>query len=151
MKSEDIKKQLTPGIIVGLILGFGLSMLVGVDTQNEIPNFIGAAVSCLVPTLLNGVIVLKGTAKTLKRDLSIGSAFVKTAPYAIGAAIFGFIFAAGLISKGMHITIGTLPVFVVALYQALLGVMVSTLTAYSELKNYEKSVKYTRRSKKSKK
>ena len=33
--------------------------------------------SCAVPTLLNGIVVLKGTAKVLDRKLSIGKAFLR--------------------------------------------------------------------------
>ena len=80
MKSKDIIKQLAPGLIVGFILGFALITVVGVDTENEVPNIIGGVMSCAIPTLLNGLIVLKGTAKVLDRKLSIGKAFLINIP-----------------------------------------------------------------------
>ena len=59
MKKNDIIKQLLPGIIVGFILGCILISLVGVNETDPIPNYIGGAMSCLVPTILNTIIVLK--------------------------------------------------------------------------------------------
>ena len=38
MKSKDITKQLLPGIVVGFVLGFLLTMVVGVNTENKIPH-----------------------------------------------------------------------------------------------------------------
>ena len=92
MKSKDILKQLIPGLIVGFLLGFILITIVGVDKENEVPNIIGGVMSCAVPTLLNGLIVLKGTAKVLDRKLSIGKALVINIPYIIMAAILGLLF-----------------------------------------------------------
>lgn len=147
MKGKDIIKQLLPGVVVGFILGFVLTTVVGVDPENEIPNIIGGVMSCAIPTLLNGVIVLKGTAKVLDRKLSIGKAFLRNLPYVLVAAILGFLFAFGVLINGLNIDLRTLETMENTLIFATLGVIVSTLLAYVALKSYEKSVKYTRREK----
>lgn len=147
MKGKDIIKQLLPGVVVGFILGFVLTTVVGVDPENEIPNIIGGVMSCAIPTLLNGVIVLKGTAKVLDRKLSIGKAFIRNLPYVLVAAILGFLFAFGVLINGLNIDLRTLETMENTLIFATLGVIVSTLLAYVALKSYEKSVKYTRRDK----
>lgn len=147
MKGKDIIKQLLPGVVVGFILGFVLTTVVGVDPENEIPNIIGGVMSCAIPTLLNGVIVLKGTAKALDRKLSIGKAFLRNLPYVLVAAILGFLFAFGVLINGLNIDLRTLETMENTLIFATLGVIVSTLLAYIALKSYEKSVKYTRREK----
>lgn len=147
MKGKDIIKQLLPGVVVGFILGFVLTTVVGVDPENEIPNIIGGVMSCAIPTLLNGVIVLKGTAKVLDRKLSIGKAFLRNLPYVLVAAILGFLFAFGVLINGLNIDLRTLEAMENTLIFATLGVIVSTLLAFIALKNYEKSVKYTRREK----
>lgn len=147
MKGKDIIKQLLPGVVVGFILGFVLTTVVGVDPENEIPNIIGGVMSCAIPTLLNGVIVLKGTAKVLDRKLSIGKAFIRNLPYVLVAAILGFLFAFGVLINGLNIDLRTLETMENTLIFATLGVIVSTLLAFIALKSYEKSVKYTRREK----
>ena len=147
MKGKDIIKQLLPGVVVGFILGFVLTTVVGVDPENEIPNIIGGVMSCAIPTLLNGVIVLKGTAKVLDRKLSIGKAFLRNLPYVLVAAILGFLFAFGVLINGLNIDLRTLETMENTLIFATLGVIVSTLLAFVALKSYEKSVKYTRREK----
>ena len=147
MKGKDIIKQLLPGVVVGFIPGFVLTTVVGVDPENEIPNIIGGVMSCAIPTLLNGVIVLKGTAKVLDRKLSIGKAFLRNLPYVLVAAILGFLFAFGVLINGLNIDLRTLETMENTLIFATLGVIVSTLLAFIALKSYEKSVKYTRREK----
>ena len=147
MKSKDIIKQLAPGLIVGFILGFALITVVGVDTENEVPNIIGGVMSCAVPTLLNGLIVLKGTAKELDRKLSIGKAFLINIPYIIIAGILGFLFAYGVLMTALDIDLRTLTQMENTLIFATLGAIISTFLAYFALRHYEKSVKYTRRNK----
>ena len=147
MKSKDIIKQLLPGVVVGFILGVVLTTVVGVDTENEIPNIIGGIMSCAVPTLLNGTIVLKGTAKVLDRKLSVGKALLRNLPYVLIAAVLGFLFAFGVLMNGLNIDLRTLETMENTLIFATLGVIVSTFLAYIALKSYEKSVKYTRRNK----
>lgn len=147
MKSKDIIKQLAPGLIVGFILGFALITVVGVDTENEVPNIIGGVMSCAVPTLLNGLIVLKGTAKVLDRKLSIGKAFLINIPYIIIAGILGFLFAYGVLMTALDIDLRTLTQMENTLIFATLGAIISTFLAYFALRHYEKSVKYTRRDK----
>ena len=56
MKSKDIVKQLLPGVVVGFILGIILVSLVGVDKENAIPNYIGGALCCLVPTIFSDIL-----------------------------------------------------------------------------------------------
>ena len=147
MKSKDIIKQLAPGLIVGFILGFALITVVGVDTENEVPNIIGGVMSCAIPTLLNGLIVLKGTAKVLDRKLSIGKAFLINIQYIIIAGILGFLFAYGVLMTALDIDLRTLQPMENTLIFATLGAIISTFLAYFALRHYEKSVKYTRRDK----
>lgn len=145
MKKNDILKQLLPGVVVGLILGFCLTMLVGVNKEDPIPNYIGGAVGCFVPTLLNCIIVLKGTAKHLERKLPFGQALLRTLPYALVALIIGFVVVAGLVDSVLGINTCELSALITAIYQAILGVVVSTLFAFIALKRYASAVKYTRR------
>ena len=145
MKGKDIGKQLLPGLVVGFILGFVLIYFVGVDEENEIPNIIGGVMSCVVPTLLNGIIVLKGTAGVLKRKLSIGNAFLRNLPYIVIAAIIGFLFARVYLVVILGINLCTIDRMLNTLMYASLGAIVSTILAFIALKQYEKSVKYTRR------
>lgn len=147
MKSKDILKQLIPGLIVGFFLGFILITIVGVDEENEVPNIIGGVMSCAIPTLLNGLIVLKGTAKVLDRKLSIGKALVINIPYIIMAAILGFLFTYGVLMTALDIDLRTLSQMENTLIFATLGAILSTILAYFALRHYEKSVKYTRRDK----
>lgn len=147
MKSKDILKQLIPGLVVGFILGFILITIVGVDKENEVPNIIGGVMSCAIPTLLNGLIVLKGTAKVLDRKLSIGKAFVINIPYIIIAGILGFLFAYGFLMTALDIDLRTLTQMENTIMFATLGAIISTFLAYFALRHYEKSVKYTRRDK----
>ncbi len=147
MKSKDILKQLIPGLIVGFLLGFILITIVGVDEENEVPNIIGGVMSCAIPTLLNGLIVLKGTAKVLDRKLSIGKALVINIPYIIMAAILGLLFTYGVLITALDIDLRTLSQMENTLIFATLGAILSTILAYFALRHYEKSVKYTRRDK----
>ena len=103
--------------------------------------------SCAVPTLLNGTIVLKGTAKALDRKLSVGKALLRNLPYVLIAAVLGFLFAFGVLMNGLNIDLRTLETMENTLIFATLGVIISTFLAYIALKSYEKSVKYTRRNK----
>ncbi len=145
MKEKDIVKQLLPGVVVGLILGFILVNLVGVNDKDVIPNYIGGAMCCLVPTLLNCMIVLNGTAKTLKRKLSLKDAFIRSMPFFIIAAFVGLFVVAVIVEKVIGIDTRTITVFQTAIYQSILGVIVSTIFAFIALKKYEKDVKYTKR------
>jgi len=145
MKKEEIIKQLVPGVIVGFVLGFVITLLVGVDTVNPIPNYIGGAVCCLVPTLLNTIIVLKGTAKVLKRKISFGKAVLRTVPLALLSAVMGFLVVTVGVEKIIGISTCEISVIVTAIYEAILGVVLSTLFAYIALKKYVSDVKYTKR------
>ena len=147
MKSKDIVKQLLPGLIIGFFLGFGLIYLVGVDKENLVPNIFGGIMGCAVPTLLNGIVVLKGTAKVLDRRVSMGRAFLRNIPYIIIAGILGFLFAYGYLTVLLDIDLRTFSRVGNALLFAVVGALISTLLAYFTLKGYEKAVKYTRREK----
>ena len=64
MKRKDIVEVLFPGVFIGLILGFSLTMLVGVNETDMVPNIIGGIMCCFIPTLLNttnhnGIILAK--------------------------------------------------------------------------------------------
>lgn len=147
MKRKDIIEVLYPGVFIGLVLGFCLTMLVGVNETDPVPNFIGGVMCCFLPTLLNTTIVLKMTAKKLKRDLSVKDAVFKTIRYTIMAGCIGFL-AVAFITVVLGIDSREISTHHTALYQAPLGVVVSTFLAYIALKRYEKSVKYKRRKKK---
>ena len=145
MKGKDIFKQLLPGMVAGLVLGLILTNLVGVDTENVIPNYIGGIMCILVPTLLNCIIVLKGTAKTLKRKISFKDAIIRTIPYLICSVIIGLIIVGVIIERILGIDTRTISQLVSSIYQTLLGIVFSTLFAYLALKKYASDVKYTRR------
>ena len=147
IKNKDINKLLLPGVIVGLILGFCLTMLVGVNSSNPIPNYIGGAACCLIPTILNCLIVLNGTAKHLDRKLSLWDAFKRTVPYALFAIFIGLFVVITVIEQILGLNTCQIPVVTTAIYEAILGVLVSTVSAYLALKTYVKQVKYTRRAK----
>ena len=147
MKKNEIIKILMPGVIVGLILGFGLTMLVGVNKENVIPNYIGGIMCCFLPTILNCIVVLKQTASQLKRKISIGNVLKRSLPKALIAGLIGFIVVAGLVNKLLNIDICNLSVIITAIYEAILGVIISTIMAYIALKKYISDVKYTKRNK----
>ncbi|MBQ4634235.1 MAG: hypothetical protein IJB71_02675 [Bacilli bacterium] len=147
MKFKDKWKLLLPGIIVGLILGFTLTFVVGVDENNPIPNYIGGAMCCFIPTLLNCIIVLKGTAKHLDRKISFFAALKRTIPYAIVALVIGFMVVAFVVEQILGFNTCEISVLITAIYEAVLGVLVSTISAYIALNNYEDDVKYTRKNK----
>ena len=147
MKRKDIGKLLLPGVIVGFILGIILVSLVGVDKENIIPNYIGGAMCCLVPTFLNCLIVLFGTAKKLKRKISFKNVLIRILPYVLLAGIIGLFIVAVVIERLIGIDPRTISLIITAIYEAILGVLVSTLFAYIALKKYIKDVKYTKRNK----
>ena len=145
MKGKEKFKLLIPGIVVGFILGSILTALVGVNSEDAIPNYIGGAMCCLIPTLLNTVIVLKTGSKAVNRNLSVGSAFLRAIPFAIGAGILGFLIVFGLIENVIQISTCDISLGVTIAYQATLGVLVSTLLALVALNKYLSDVKYTKR------
>ena len=145
MKSKDVFKQLLPGVVVGFILGIILVSLVGVDKENSIPNYIGGAMCCLVPTFLNCLIVLFGTAKTIKRKISFKDVLIRILPFVLLAGIIGLIIVAVIIERLIGIDPRTISLMATAIYEAILGVVVSTIFAYIALKKYVKDVKYTKR------
>lgn len=145
MKRKDIVKQLLPGVVVGFILGIVLVSLVGVDKENVIPNYIGGAMCCLVPTFLNCLIVLLGTAKTLKRKISFKDVLLRILPYLLFAGIIGLFVVAVVVERIIGIDLRTISLMVTAIYESILGVVVSTIFAYLALKKYAKDVKYTKR------
>lgn len=145
MKKEDVIKQLIPGLILGFFLGCILIYFVGVDNEKLVPNIIGAIMSCAVPTLLNGLIVLKGTAKTLDRKLSIGKAFVMNIPYIIIGGIIGFLFIRIVIMMILGLDPCDFNIVAHTLTYAIFGAITSTILAFIALKQYVKAVKYTKR------
>ncbi len=147
MKGKDIFKQLLPGAIAGIVLGMGLTYLVGVNRENVIPNYIGGAMCCLIPTFLNCLIVLKGTAKHLDRKISLKDAFLRTLPWMLLAGIIGLLIVAVGIEKILHIDTRTIPLSTTMIYQTCMGIVSSTIFAYIALKKYVADVKYTKRKK----
>lgn len=145
MKKKDIVKQLIPGVIVGLILGFGLTMLVGVNKKEALPNYIGGGMCCLIPTLLNCIVVLKGTAKQLKRKISLKDTFIRALPLSIINFIIGVLVVIIGVEKIINISSCDLSITITSIYQSILGVITSTTGAYIALKRYESQVKYTKR------
>ena len=142
MKKKDMFKQLVPGIVVGFILGFVLTTIVGVNKENPIPNYIGGAMCCLVPTLLNCLVVLKLSAKKIKRKISFVEVLKRALPYCL---FVGLIIVIVVIEKVLGIDTRTISGFVTSIYQATLGVIVSSISAYFALKKYLQDVKYTKR------
>lgn len=145
MKKKDMFKQLVPGIVVGFILGFVLTTIVGVNKENPIPNYIGGAMCCLVPTLLNCLVVLKLSAKKIKRKISVVEVLKRALPYCLFAIVVGLIVVIVVIEKVLGIDTRTISGFVTSIYQATLGVIVSSISAYFALKKYLQDVKYTKR------
>ncbi len=145
MKRKDIIKVLLPGIVVGFILGIILVSIIGVDKENTIPNYIGGAMCCLVPTFLNCIIVLFNTAKNLKRKISFKEVLTRILPYVLLGGIIGLIVVAVIVEKIIGIDLRSLSIVVTAIYESILGVIVSTIFAYIALKKYTKDVKYTKR------
>ena len=145
MKRKDIVKQLVPGVVVGFILGIILVSLVGVDKKNIVPNYIGGAMCCLVPTFLNCLIVLFGTAKNLKRKISLKDVLRRILPYVLLAGMIGLVIVAVVVERLIGIDPRNIPLMATAIYEAILGVLVSTIFAYLSLKKYIKDVKYTKR------
>lgn len=147
MNKKDIIKQLFPGVIAGIILGLGLTYLVGVNRENAIPNYIGGAMCCLIPTFLNCLIVLKGTAKHLNRKISLKDTFLRTLPWMLLAGVIGLLIVAVGIEKVLQIDTRTISLFITMIYQTCMGILSSTIFAYIALKKYVADVKYTKRKK----
>ena len=145
MKNKDIVSLLVPGVLVGLVLGFLLTNLVGVNKEDAIFNYFGGAMCCIVPTFLNCLVVLKLGAKKIKRSVSFGDVLKRTLPYLVLAGVIGLVVVILLIENVLRIDTRTISVFITAVYQAILGVIVSSLCAYLALKKYLKDVKYTKR------
>lgn len=147
MKKEDVVKQLIPGVIVGIVLGSIIGYLAGVDAQNSLKNHIGGMIACLIPCLLNCTIVVKGTAKVLKRELSVPRAFIHSLPYIIIGAVFGLFFHAVILGALCKLDTREFSRIGMTALNMVLGVVVSTVMGFVALKSYEKDVKYTRREK----
>lgn len=150
MKREDIVKQLVPGVIMGVVLGGVLNYTAGVNETEPIANYIGGTLACLVPSILNCTIVLKGTAKVLKRDLSVVKAFVQSLPEIVCGGLFGFLIYAIILTIILGINTCEFTRIGITVFNSILGIIVSTIAAYVALKRYEKKVKYTKRTKKEK-
>lgn len=148
MKKDNIISLLIPGIIAGAILGFGLGMLAGVNAENAIPNYIGGILCCLVPTLLNCIIVTKGAAKALKREISIGEAFKRILPYVICAGIIGLMLYVVVLEGMLGLDSRIFTRVGNAGMQAIFGIVTSTFFGYIAIQSYAKDVKYTKRKKK---
>ena len=102
---------------------------------------------CLIPTFLNCLIVLKGTAKQLDRKISMKDTFLRTLPWMLLAGIIGFLIVTLGIEKIMGVDTRTIPLITTMIYQTCLGIVSSTLFAYIALKKYVSDVKYTKRKK----
>lgn len=150
MKTKDLVKLLLPGVIVGALLGFGLGMLAGVNTDDAIPNYIGGALCCLIPTLLNCIIVMKSGAKILDREVSILEILKRILPYLFLALVIGVLSYVVILEQFAGIDSRDLTNVANAGYQAMLGVMVSTVMAYVAVTKYAADVKYTKRTTKKK-
>jgi len=144
MKRNDIIEVLYPGVFIGLVIGYCLAMIVGVNEVDPLPNLILGILSCFLTTLLNTTVVLKMTAKRLNRKLTVKTAIAKTFRYTIMAGCIGFL-AVAFITVGLNLDTREISTYHTALYQAPLAAVVSTLLAYIALKRYEKSVKYKKR------
>ena len=148
MKIKNIVEQLIPGCIVGLILGFTLSYLVGVNATDPVPNYIGSMVCCALPTFLNSIVILKGTAKTLKREISIKDAIIRALPFVGIGALIGIFFVAGIMDGIFQANVQSFDRISFACVCAVLGIVVQTILGYFVIVKYVDDVKYTRRKKK---
>ncbi len=148
MKRKDLVKLLFPGVIVGLVLGLGIGMLVGVNDTDPIPNYIGGAVCCIIPTVLNCIVVLKQTSGKLDRKISIGAIFKRIFPYIIISAVIGVLTYVVIIEKVAGINSCDLERVTNAIIQAALGIVTSTIAGYMAITSYVRDVKYTRKNKK---
>ena len=99
----------------------------------------------LILGVVLALIVLKTGSKAVNRNLSVGSAFLRAIPFAIGAGILGFLIVFGLIENVIQISTCDISLGVTIAYQATLGVLVSTLLALVALNKYLSDVKYTKR------
>ena len=144
MKKEDVIKQLVPGVIVGIILGSVIGYLVGVDTVDVMKNHIGGLMACLIPCLLNCVIVVKGTAKVLKQKLTVPRAFVVALPEIILGSVIGIVFHIVILTMMFRLNTCEFTRIQMTLVNMVLGVVVSTLMGYMALKSYENKVKATK-------
>lgn len=147
MKLNEIIKQLIPGCFVGLILGFGLSYLVGVNPTDPIPNYIGSMACCLVPTFLNSLVILKGTAKVLDRHISMKDAVIRTLPFLVLAALLGVLVVAGVMDGLCGLEVKTFDRVSFACVCSVLGVVVQSILGYFVITKYASDVKYTKREK----
>ena len=145
MKGKEMVKLLFPGVILGIVLGMGIGMAVGVNPTDPKPNYIGGAVCCIIPTLLNCTVVLKQTASKLKRKLSFGGVLKRIIPYVIMAALIGFLSYVIVIEKVIGFDSCAIPRLTNAIIQACLGIVTSTFFGYIAIKKYIKDVKYTKR------
>ena len=145
MKFKDKFKILFPGVIAGVILGVIVNSLAGVNTENIIPNIIGIVLSCAVPVLLNGIIVLCTTAKALDRELTVGEAFKRNISYVFVGSVIGLFYACGMINAGVILT--EISELNNTINNTILGIVVSTMFGYFALVDYAKDVKYTKRTK----
>ena len=148
MKSKEIVKLLFPGVIVGMILGFGLGMLVGVNESDPIPNYIGGILCCIIPTILNCTVVLKMGSKGLGRSISFGKVLKRIIPYIILSAVVGLFTYTVIIEQIAGVNSCDLSKVLNAIIQACLGIVTSTFAGYFAITTYVRDVKYTRKSKK---
>lgn len=147
MKLKEIIKQLIPGCFVGIILGFGLAYLVGVNATDPIPNYIGSMMCCALPTFLNSLVILKGTSKVLDRHISMKDSFVRTLPFVLLAAIIGVTVVAGIMDGIFQLEVKTFDRVSFACICSLMGIIVQSILGYSVITKYAKDVKYTKRNK----
>ena len=145
MKNKDIIKQLVPGVIAGIILGLGIGFIVGVDKSDAMKNSIGGLMACFIASSLNCTIVVKGTAKVLKRKISVLKAFTGSLVEIICGAIMGLLFHVIILDKVLEYNTCTFLFFFMTIVNMILAVVVSTIMAYVAIKRYEKRVKYTKR------
>ena len=123
-------KILLPGFAVSLVLGFGLSMPVGVNAEDPIPNYIGVGVGSFVPILLNSIVSLVVASKEQGQKPTIGKAM----PVILACAVLGVAIGVGLTILVVEGLIGIktteLTQLNFAAYQAVIRAILATKAGY---------------------
>lgn len=147
MKSfKDYAKILLPGCVIGgmlcLFVGY---FVIKVDTVNPMKNIMGGFLGCFVVSMLNSLVSLKQTAKTIDRKISVGKCLLTALPYALMAGIIGLVVVGPIMSGVLQINTCEISRSGHMLYNAGLQVILSTIVAYIAMRSYVSTVKYTKR------
>ena len=147
MKRKNYFNQMVWGLMIGVIIGAGISYYFGVDAENTLKNHLSGMIVCLVLCLLNCTFAVYNSAKVLKRKASIIEALIHSIPEIIFGAAFGMFFHAVILASFMHVNTYEFSRICMTILNTALGVIVSLIMGFFAAKSYEKTVKYTKRDK----